>query len=190
MVCAHAQDPHPRVRWAVCNCLGQLSEDFAGILQKKHHVLVMNSILQCMDDAQPRVQAHAAAAAVNFFDGAGGIKGEELSNYVDPLLSKLVALLNDSRHGRIYLQEQVVSTIATLADSCGERFTMYYDAMMPMLLRLLETAQDREVRQLRGKAIECATLIALAVGKEKFTQTGHAQHLINLLIHLQGCFWQ
>lgn len=31
MVIPYVKDPHPRVRWALCNCIGQLSADFAVI---------------------------------------------------------------------------------------------------------------------------------------------------------------
>ena len=31
------RDPHPRVRWAGCNALGQMSTDFAGTMQEKYH---------------------------------------------------------------------------------------------------------------------------------------------------------
>ena len=31
------QDPHPRVQFAGCNALGQMSTDFAGPMQEKYH---------------------------------------------------------------------------------------------------------------------------------------------------------
>lgn len=34
------QDPHPRVRYATCNALGQMSTDFGSIFQKKFHAKV------------------------------------------------------------------------------------------------------------------------------------------------------
>src|SRR5690606_3214518 len=40
MVTPAVQDPHPRVRWAACNALGQMSTDFAGIMQNKYHSVV------------------------------------------------------------------------------------------------------------------------------------------------------
>lgn len=35
------QDPHPRVRHASCNALGQLATDFTVLFQKKFHAKVM-----------------------------------------------------------------------------------------------------------------------------------------------------
>ena len=53
-------DPHPRVRFACCNALGQMSTDFAPLFEKKFHDKVVPGLLHLMDDnANPRVQAHA-----------------------------------------------------------------------------------------------------------------------------------
>jgi hypothetical protein len=35
------KDPHPRVRYAACNCVGQMATDFAPTFQKKYHTKVM-----------------------------------------------------------------------------------------------------------------------------------------------------
>lgn len=51
------QDPHPRVRYAACNAIGQMATDFAPIFQKKFHDTVVPGLLLVMDDsANPRVQ--------------------------------------------------------------------------------------------------------------------------------------
>ena len=44
-VLPYIQDQHPRVRYAACNALGQLANDFFPGLQKKHHEKV------CFDDS-------------------------------------------------------------------------------------------------------------------------------------------
>lgn len=60
-------DPHPRVRYAACNAIGQMATDFAPIFEKKFHEQVIPGLLSLLDDVQnPRVQAHAGAALVNF----------------------------------------------------------------------------------------------------------------------------
>ncbi|XP_035770892.1 importin-5 [Neolamprologus brichardi] len=60
-------DPHPRVRYAACNAIGQMATDFAPTFQKKFHDKVISALLQTMEDqSNPRVQAHAAAALINF----------------------------------------------------------------------------------------------------------------------------
>ena len=49
-------DPHPRVRWAAINAIGQLSTDLGPDLQVKFHHLVLPALAGAMDDFQnPRV---------------------------------------------------------------------------------------------------------------------------------------
>lgn len=171
------QDPHPRVRYAGCNALGQMSTDFAGIMQEKYHAVVLNNIIPVLDSTEPRVQAHAAAALVNFCEEA---EKSILEPYLGDLLQHLLQLLRTDKR---FVQEQALSTIATIADSAEAAFTQYYETLMPLLFKVLQEEQSKEYRLLRAKAMECATLIALAVGKEKMGQD--AINLVNLLGAIQ-----
>jgi len=49
-----------------------------------------------------------------------------------------------------------------------EQFLKYYDAVMPYLKTILTQANRKEQRMLRAKAMECISLIGMAVGKDKF----------------------
>ncbi|OJJ47503.1 hypothetical protein ASPZODRAFT_150998 [Penicilliopsis zonata CBS 506.65] len=171
------QDPHPRVRYAGCNALGQMSTDFAGTMQEKYHAAVLNNIIPVLDSAEPRVQAHAAAALVNFCEEA---ERKILEPYLEQLLRHLLQLLRSPHR---YVQEQALSTIATIADSAETAFGQYYETLMPLLFNVLKEEQSKEYRLLRAKAMECATLIALAVGKEKMGQD--ALNLVQLLGNIQ-----
>jgi len=174
LVTPHLKDPHPRVRYAACNCVGQLSTDFAPELQTNHHHLVLTNLIPVMDDSSfPRVQAHGAAALVNFAEEADKAV---IAPYLDHIFQRLLILLNT---GKTYVQEQAITTIATVADSAEEMFIKYYSAIMPLLMSILRQATQKEFRLLRGKAMECATLIALTVGKETFAP--NAAELIDLL---------
>ncbi|RJE26313.1 Importin beta-3 subunit [Aspergillus sclerotialis] len=171
------QDPHPRVRYAGCNALGQMSTDFAGTMQEKYHAAVLNNIIPVLDSAEPRVQAHAAAALVNFCEEA---ERKVLEPYLADLLRHLLQLLRSPKR---YVQEQALSTIATIADSAETAFGQYYDTLMPLLFNVLREEQSKEYRLLRAKAMECASLIALAVGKERMGQD--ALNLVQLLGNIQ-----
>ncbi|CAI7587634.1 unnamed protein product [Penicillium glandicola] len=171
------QDPHPRVRYAGCNALGQMSTDFAGTMQEKYHEIVLTNIIPVLASTEPRVQSHAAAALVNFCEEA---ERSTLEPYLGNLLSHLLDLLRSPKR---YLQEQALSTIATIADSAEAAFDQYYTTLMPLLLNVLKEEQGKEYRLLRAKAMECATLIALAVGKEKMGQD--ALNLVQILGNIQ-----
>jgi cation transport regulator ChaB len=172
------RDPHPRVRWAGCNALGQMSTDFAPKMQTDHYDRVLKAIVPVLGSPESRVKSHAAAALVNFCEEA---EKSVLEPYLDELLSHLFQLLQSEKR---YVQEQALSTIATIADAAEAAFAKYYDTLMPLLVNVLQNQSEKEYRLLRAKAMECATLIALAVGKERLGQD--AMTLVNLLANIQS----
>lgn len=61
------QDQHPKVRWAACQAVGQMCTDLGPDFQEAEHTRLLPGLMAVMDDFNhPRIQAHAAAAVVNF----------------------------------------------------------------------------------------------------------------------------
>uniref|UniRef100_A0A3P9P6S4 Karyopherin (importin) beta 3 n=1 Tax=Poecilia reticulata TaxID=8081 RepID=A0A3P9P6S4_POERE len=182
-------DPHPRVRYAACNAIGQMATDFAPTFQKKFHDKVISALLQTMEDqSNPRVQAHAAAALINFTEDC---PKSLLIPYLDSLVQHLhvimVAKLQELiQKGTKLVLEQVVTSIASVADTAEEKFVPYYDLFMPSLKHIVENGVQKELRLLRGKTIECISLIGLAVGKDKFMPDASA--VMQLLLKTQTDF--
>ncbi|CCE80310.1 Piso0_003423 [Millerozyma farinosa CBS 7064] len=178
MILPTLDDEHPRVQYACCNALGQMSTDFADDIQRTMgHRILPALISKLTNKSVFRVQAHAAAALVNFSEAASK---EVLEPYLDDLLNNLLGLLQSPKR---FIQEQVLTTIAIIADAAEKKFVKYYDTLMPLLMDVLRTDMGQENRLLKAKCIECSTLIALAVGKEKFS--AHCHDLIQLLGHIQ-----
>ncbi|KAI9499421.1 hypothetical protein BDB00DRAFT_796249 [Zychaea mexicana] len=178
MIVPYLKDPHPRVRYAACNAIGQMSTDFADYLQKNFHQPIITAILPVMEDSsQPRVQAHAAAAMVNFCEEADKTT---LDPYLDAIFERLLILLKTHK---TYVQEQAITTIATVADCAEDKFVKYHSVIVPLLLDILRQATDKQYRLLRGRAIECASLIGLAIGKEGFAP--YTQGFIHILAEIQ-----
>jgi importin-5 len=176
MILPFFQDPHPRVRWAACNTIGQMCSDFSPDLQNLFHEPILVNIVQVMNDAEnPRVQSHAASAIVNFCEDCGE---EVLSPYLQPVLEKLHSLLQSPK----IVQEQVVTAIAAIADCVGEKFLPFYDFFAPFLKDILHSALSAEFHVLRSKALECLSIIGVAVGKEKFG--ADHQVVVNVLSRL------
>ncbi|XP_041994161.1 importin-5-like [Salvia splendens] len=179
MVLNSFQHPHPRVRWAAINAIGQLSTDLGPDLQIQFHQHVMPALAAAMDDFQnPRVQAHAASAVLNFSENC---TPEILAPYLDGIVHKLLLLLQNSKQ---MVQEGALTALASVADSSQEHFQKYYDAVMPYLKVILENATDKSNRMLRAKAMECISLVGMAVGKEKFKED--AKQVMGVLLSLQG----
>ncbi|KAI8900835.1 armadillo-type protein [Globomyces pollinis-pini] len=163
LIVPHMRDPHPRVRHASCNAIGQLCTDFSPNIQNTYHEIILTNLIPIMDDLQYiRVANYAAAALVNFSEG---VSKSCISPYIEPIISKLLVLMNT---GKIFVQEQAVTTLATVADSAGTEFIKFYPNIMPVLLQILRIPNQKEFRSLKGKALECSSLIILAVGKEIF----------------------
>ncbi|CAN4091783.1 unnamed protein product [Withania somnifera] len=179
MVLSCFQDPHPRVRWAAINAIGQLSTDLGPDLQVQYHSRVLPALAAAMDDFQnPRVQAHAASAVLNFSENC---TPEILTPYLDGIVSKLLVLL---QNGKQMVQEGALTALASVADSSQEHFQKYYDAVMPYLKTILVSANDKSNRMLRAKALECISLVGMAVGKDKFRDD--AKQVMEVLMSLQG----
>lgn len=110
---------HPRVRYAACNAVGQMATDFAPGFQKKFHekvsikssntqtlrrgvafqngclsdflAQVIAALLQTMEDqGNQRVQAHAAAALINFTEDC---PKSLLIPYLDNLVKHLHSIM-------------------------------------------------------------------------------------------------
>ncbi|XP_062076542.1 uncharacterized protein LOC133812415 [Humulus lupulus] len=179
MVLNSFQDPHPRVRWAAINAIGQLSTDLGPDLQVKYHPQVLPALAAAMDDFQnPRVQAHAASAVLNFSENC---TPDILTPYLDGIVSKLLVLL---QNGKQMVQEGALTALASVADSSQEHFQKYYDAVMPYLKTILLNATDKSNRMLRAKSMECISLVGMAVGKDKFRDD--AKQVMDVLMSLQG----
>ncbi|KAF8681903.1 hypothetical protein HU200_045352 [Digitaria exilis] len=179
MVLNSFQDPHPRVRWAAINAIGQLSTDLGPELQNQLHHVVLPALASAMDDVQnPRVQAHAASAILNFSENC---RPDILTPYLDGIVGKLLLLLQTANQ---MVQEAALTALASAADSSQEHFQKYYDAVMPYLKAILMHATDKSSRMLRAKSMECISLVGMAVGKQKFKDD--AKHVMEVLMTLQG----
>jgi len=179
-------DAHPRVRYACCNAIGQMSTDFAPVFEKKFHARVIPGLLHLMtDSANPRVQAHSGAALVNFSEDC---PKNILLPYLPDIMTRLEEVLKAKfnelvEKGNKLVLEQIVTTIASVADTAEEKFIEHYDKFMPCLKYMIGNANTQELRLLRGKTIECVSLIGLAVGGEKFTPD--ASEVMELLLSSQ-----
>ncbi|WCJ43619.1 ARM repeat superfamily protein [Euphorbia peplus] len=179
MILNSFQHPNPRVRWAAINAIGQLSTDLGPDLQVKYHHQVIPALAGAMDDFQnPRVQAHAASAVLNFSESC---TQDILAPYLDGIVSKLLALL---QNGKQMVQEGSLTALASVADSSQEQFQKYYDAVMPYLKAILVNANEKSNRMLRAKAMECISLVGMAVGRDKFRDD--ARQVMDVLMSLQG----
>jgi hypothetical protein len=178
IILPHMRDPHPRVRHASCNAIGQMCTDFSPKMQEGYHSDILSQMIPILDDLQHiRVANYASAALVNFSENCSK---ELISPYIETIIEKLLILMNT---GKVFVQEQAITTLATVADSAGPEFVKFYPRIMSVLLQILQFPNDKEYRSLKGKTLECSSLVILAVGKETFAPD--AAGFINVLQDLQ-----
>jgi hypothetical protein len=74
-------------------------------------------------DVFQRVHSHAAAALINFCEG---VERDTLLPYLDPIVERLLKLLNNPAGNppmvRRYVQEQAITTLAMVADASEVTF--------------------------------------------------------------------
>jgi hypothetical protein len=108
------------------------------------------------------VQAHAALACVNFADH---VKEEVMAPYVDALLPRLYELLAKGSRSE---KENAITAIASLADAAIAEFERHFDSIMPPLMGIVETQTSTEMRMVRGKSLECLSIVGGSVAPERF----------------------
>ena len=160
-------DQHARVRWAAINCLGQLSTDLGPLLQQQFHQDVMPALTLAMSaEREPvlRVRAHAAAASINFCEHADAAL---LQPYLEGLLVQLASLMQ-TQHRQA--SQQAVTSVAAIALAIGELFRPYYPEFMPRLMQVLSLPLQQLGAKMRGKTLECISLVGVAVGPDIFRE--------------------
>lgn len=183
------EDPHPRVRHAACNAIGQMATDFSPEFANKFHGQVIPALCRLLVDfSNMRVQAHSACAMINVFEEC---PQEILADYLDPIAEHIEAALSrymvdgiPKDEGKLFVIENIIVALSSVADSSAELFVKYYEKFMPCLKFIIKTSTGNDdLRVLRGKAIECISLIGMAVGKEKFV--ADASEVMQLLLATQ-----
>ena len=159
-------DPHPRVRWAAINAIGQMLTDMSPVLHRTYHEQIVGSLLQIMEDvANPRVRSHAAACVVNFCD-KDCILEEHVVKYAASILASLYKMLSDPQSTRRVVEEAITG-IAAMADAVPKaEFVKYYETVFTTLCQILQRSLPAHDGKslLVPKTVECLSHVAGAVG--------------------------
>ena len=169
-------DPDDRVKYAACQAIGQLCSDFPGLVQEGFHKEIMQALINLFyQNVSDRVKSHAAAALINFCESCDK---EILEIYLSKCIEAMVSLLSSSK---LFILEQALTTIATLAESSSQYFVPYKDSIIPLLMNAMRSS-TAEHQMIKCKCIEAISFISVAVGKESFNsyKSGFVQYLMDL----------
>mmetsp|Transcript_34654 Transcript_34654/g.48371 ORF Transcript_34654/g.48371 Transcript_34654/m.48371 type:complete len:1079 (+) Transcript_34654:78-3314(+) len=162
-VCEFLKDPHPQVRHAAANCIGQISNDHEPMVQERFHKLIIPQLLHLtIDNRAPRIQVHAAAALFNFVENC---EEKILEGYADTIIVELVKVL---KSGSRSVQEQVLTTIACVSGAAPKCFQKHFENVAGLVMYILTNTNGKEYERLRARSMECISYIGMSVGPEKF----------------------
>lgn len=172
------KDPHPCVRCSVTYLVGQLSTDYKKKFTSKFAKLGLSALHALMKDtANPRIQAQAAAALVNWTDGCSW---DSLQPFAEMMCSQLLELVQS---GHPQVEEATVTAIAGVADVAKKNFAKFYPAFSGPLKAIWRNRTEKRYKELRGKTLEAITLIGIEVGPELFRSD--AIELVRILLQVQ-----
>ncbi|BEJ17843.1 hypothetical protein CspHIS471_0701110 [Cutaneotrichosporon sp. HIS471] len=202
-------DEHPRVRYGFLYCIGVMCDILEGEVQRRYSDATLQLVLSMLDDPVTRVRAAAAAALTHFAkvqgtpsspvaprmelrlaelahddEGDSAKLGRpSLAPRLQPILERLMGVL--TVEGPLYLHQEVLDTIATLAKSERKAFVPFYRDIMDHILRTLEkAATDESQKKLVCSALLCGVQLGRAVGKEHFY--GDAIPLCKIMLSIQN----
>lgn len=190
-IAAAVQDSSPRVQFEGINGLGR----FAALYPEESSTFVsgfaplLTKVLTKDSGCCEKVKGHAANALINVFnpDHCDPEKWTlPIEEVINPLLEALLTCL---QLGSIEVKNPCLSVVGCISRVLGEDFAPYYAVFMPGLKTLLTELANIQTNNiatstLRGKAMECAGLIAESVGDEVFKPD--AMEVMQLLLHSMG----
>ena len=178
-VMSSLSSPHPRVRYAAVECLGQLADDFRPHLQEQYHQQAFTQLLpSLMAGEWPRLQSHACIA---FFNLCVDLEEAIMARYAPQLLDVLLALLTSAVK---MVQEQVLATIAAIATAAPSLFTTYYPRVVPLIKHVIVEARGKDHAMLRARAMESLTMIGMSMKRDLFR--ADAIHLMHIFLAIMS----
>jgi hypothetical protein len=147
----------------------QLLLDHGPDVHRRHAAQIVHALTTSMDqrvNPSPRIRTHAAGALINFVDFCDAA---ELAPYVGAILAAALGVLSA---GPRIAQEQAVAVLSSAAMQLEAALgAAHYAELMPLLQSgLAQCPPTDEYRTLKGRLLECITLIGVAVPKEQFAR--------------------
>eukprot|EP00828_Plagiopyla_frontata_P031997 TRINITY_DN41793_c0_g1_i3.p1 TRINITY_DN41793_c0_g1~~TRINITY_DN41793_c0_g1_i3.p1 ORF type:complete len:442 (-),score=61.87 TRINITY_DN41793_c0_g1_i3:44-1369(-) len=98
LILAYSSDNNPKIRYAVCHCIGQIASDMKDFsLYFSGQVFPL--LVKMIEDPVPRVQAHSISALNNVIEKMDALKfkafTEQILKAIVPLLRNTISLIKD-----------------------------------------------------------------------------------------------
>ena len=169
---------HPKIRHAAFSCIGQLSEDFEEQFPSNHHAVIIPVLIQGLKDPVARVKAEATEALGKFIENSGNTLAAQ---YIPTIMPAIVEIISSPSCS--VLLESCLSALTSISEVSKEVFGSWYSGLMPYFLNIINQYVDPKYKRLRGKTIECMSIMCTTVGKELFS--GYSEQVIRILQQIQ-----
>jgi hypothetical protein len=176
-------DSKAQVAWAASGVIAALCTCFAPDVQKKFHQRIVPAVLAMLEPTRHgRLRTRGARCLVDFAAECDEDEAEMLSYYSDAMVQSLTAL---ATNGTVPQQMAAITALSAVAAALEQRFVKYYESLMPGLMCILQgqVTGAGNSTALAGRAIECVSCIADAVGKENFGRDAPAVMEILMALH-------
>jgi importin-5 len=114
----------------------------------------------------PSTQAETARALVNYGDSA---QADAVTPYLPAILPRLFHMIKEGGKSE---KEYSLTAVGSLADTNIEAFEPFFDIFMPTLIWIVETITDDNMRMIRGRAMECLSILGASVEPARFAYVG------------------
>lgn len=191
-------DPSSKVRAAAMTAFLNIIDSQTPTFQEHTHATTMPAILAALADGCKRVRTTACMCVMAYSSNLDSIDSSvSLTPYVDQLVPALIAAMNSVGSGSApadrKVRESSITAIACIGIALTEECGRFYQGMRDGLLALLNqqeppaptaggaTPEERKLRQeqerslyhvrlMKGKALECLSVLGQAAGKDIFKQ--------------------
>lgn len=161
MVLGFLKNPNPKLRYAACHVIGQISEDMKFEFQNKYGAAVLPQLIALLQsDPVPHVISHVASALTNYLEG---VKFDQIEGSLDTIAN---LLLHYSNIGIAKVKTSAYGALSSLVEVSKQRFQPYLDPILKLLFNYFEAVKYRHHRYFHEKemAIETMSIIAVSVG--------------------------
>lgn len=173
----HCKHPHPKVRHSAVHCLGQFATDLKHQFTENYHETVIPAFHERMDDEVNRVKAHACGSLSNFLEKSAQDIGV---NYCETLLKRLIAC---SQSDSSYVAGNAVTCISSLAESCQDKFTPFYDEIFEPFVEIIKKPVPDNFRKFKGQLVESICISSVCIEIENFRP--YADRLVEAILVVQ-----
>jgi hypothetical protein len=120
-------DQHPKIRYGVYHCIGQLAQDLAPKFQCKFFNDLSLVLINGMNDKIPRVKAHALCALTNFNEGC---ELDMILEKSDIMIHSIVGIIKVDENS-ILVRKCAIACLTSLMRALRHECDKYYDELIP-----------------------------------------------------------